>query len=118
MKHVLPTCPIDHTPGGTTAVLHYDDYENLLFQIRGTKELVLFPPSDLENLYYVGRRKGKLKYEYPGKWLRYCGAASSSTTFRSGRRTWDICVEVRGPPLLLIRLLLWIHGWSGLWKAG
>eukprot|EP00903_Cladosiphon_okamuranus_P016604 g15317.t1 len=56
--------------GGTTAVLHYDDYENLLCQVRGTKELVLFPPKDLENLYYVGRRKGKLKYEFPGKWTR------------------------------------------------
>ncbi|CAN0346139.1 unnamed protein product, partial [Hapterophycus canaliculatus] len=57
--------------GGTTAVLHYDDYENLLCQVRGTKELVLFPPEDLENLYYVGRRKGKLKYEFPGRWTRY-----------------------------------------------
>ncbi len=52
-------------------MLHYDDYENLLCQVRGTKELVLFPPSDLENLYYVGRRKGKLKYDFPGKWKRY-----------------------------------------------
>ncbi|CAN0558208.1 unnamed protein product, partial [Ectocarpus sp. 12 AP-2014] len=50
--------------------LHYDDYENLLCQVRGTKELVLFPPKDLENLYYVGRRKGKLKYHFPGKWTR------------------------------------------------
>ena len=56
--------------GGTTAVLHYDDYENLLCQVRGTKELVIFPPEDLENLYYVGRRKGKLKYDFPGKWTR------------------------------------------------
>lgn len=39
--------------------------------MRGTKELVLFPPKDLENLYYVGRRKGKLKYDFPGKWTRY-----------------------------------------------
>lgn len=53
-------------------MLHYDDYENLLCQIRGTKELIIFPPKDLENLYYVGRRKGKLKYEFPGKWRR-CG---------------------------------------------
>lgn len=60
-----------YTLGGTTAVLHYDDYENLLCQVRGTKELVIFPPKDLENLYYVGRRKGKLKYDFPGKWTRY-----------------------------------------------
>ena len=38
--------------------------------MRGTKELVLFPPKDLENLYYVGRKKGKLKYDFPGKWTR------------------------------------------------
>ncbi|CAM9161568.1 unnamed protein product [Ascophyllum nodosum] len=57
--------------GGTTAVLHYDDYENILCQIRGTKELLLFPPKDLENLYYVGRRKGKLEYEFPGRWRRH-----------------------------------------------
>lgn len=60
----------ENRTGGTTAVLHYDDYENLLCQVRGTKELVLFPPKDLENLYYVGRRKGKLEYDFPGKWTR------------------------------------------------
>ena len=64
-----PLLPCD-LAGATTAVLHYDDYENLLCQIRGTKEVVLFPPKDLENLYYVGRRKGKLEYQYPGKWRR------------------------------------------------
>lgn len=68
--------------GGTTAVLHYDDYENLLCQLRGTKELVLFPPKDLENLYYVGRRKGKLKYDFPGKWTRYLHVNSIASTTR------------------------------------
>lgn len=51
-------------------MLHYDDYENLLCQIRGRKEVILFPPSDIGNLYYVGRRKGKLEYEHPGTWRR------------------------------------------------
>jgi hypothetical protein len=56
--------------GNTTSPLHYDDYENLLCQIRGTKEITLFPPSDLHNLYYRGRYKGLLDYEYPGKFHR------------------------------------------------
>lgn len=58
--------------GGTPTVspLHYDDYENLLAQIRGHKELILFPPSDMPNLYYVGRPKGILKYEFPATFVR------------------------------------------------
>lgn len=56
--------------GNTTSPLHYDDYENLLCQIRGTKEILLFPPSDLPYLYYTGRAKGHLEYEYPGTFRR------------------------------------------------
>ena len=58
--------------GGTPTIspLHYDDYENLLAQIRGNKELLLFPPSDVKNLYYVGRPKGTLKFEYPATFDR------------------------------------------------
>ena len=63
-------------------MLHYDDYENLLCQIRGSKELIIFPPKDLKNLYYVGRRKGKLKYEFPGKWRR-CGGCFFCSCFCS-----------------------------------
>ena len=33
--------------GSTTSPLHYDDYENLLCQVRGEKDLLLFPPSDV-----------------------------------------------------------------------
>lgn len=36
--------------GNTTSPLHYDDYENLLCQIVGTKELVLFPPADIKSV--------------------------------------------------------------------
>ena len=54
----------------TTSPLHYDDYENLLCQIWGRKELILYPPSDLTSLYYVGRPKGKLTYGYPSKFTR------------------------------------------------
>ena len=46
----------------TTSPLHYDDYENILCQIRGYKEVVLFPPSDLPYLAYHGRPKGKINY--------------------------------------------------------
>ena len=56
--------------GNTTSPLHYDDYENLLCQIRGTKEITLFPPTDLKYLYYTGRAKGHLEYEYPGTFKR------------------------------------------------
>lgn len=54
----------------TTSPLHYDDYENFLCQIYGQKEVILFPPSDLTNLYFVGRPKGTLSYEYPNKFTR------------------------------------------------
>jgi hypothetical protein len=32
--------------------LHFDLYDNLLFQLRGTKRALLFPPSDAGVLYY------------------------------------------------------------------
>jgi len=50
--------------------LHYDDYENLLCQMRGFKRLVLFSPPDIHKLYYTGRVKGTLKYEWPGNFTR------------------------------------------------
>lgn len=58
----------------TISPLHYDDYENFLAQIRGYKELVLFPPEDLEYLYYVGRPKGMLKFDYPATFEREAGS--------------------------------------------
>lgn len=36
----------------------------------GESQVVLFPPTDLPNLYYVGRPKGALKYEYPATFTR------------------------------------------------
>ena len=56
--------------GGTASPLHYDDYENLLAQVRGTKELLLFPPADHRNLYYTARAKGTLRYRWPDTWER------------------------------------------------
>ncbi|CAM9580759.1 unnamed protein product [Chrysoparadoxa australica] len=69
--------------GGTTSVLHYDDYENLLAQVRGTKELTLFPPREIENLYYTPRRKGIPKYTYPGEFQRGELATSHQVVFSS-----------------------------------
>ncbi|CAM9923048.1 unnamed protein product, partial [Phaeothamnion confervicola] len=69
--------------GGTTAVLHYDDYENLLCQVRGRKELTLFPPSDIRHLYYVGRKKGRLVHEYPGNFRRSGLVDSRAVVFAS-----------------------------------
>ena len=60
----------DTCTGNTTSPLHYDDYENLLCQIKGVKELTLFPPSDISYLYYTGRAKGVLEYDYPGIFRR------------------------------------------------
>eukprot|EP01035_Chromulina_nebulosa_P018377 gene18377-24075_t len=54
----------------TTSPLHYDDYENFLYQIKGEKELILFPPDDLPNLYYISRPKGTLQYTYPNNFTR------------------------------------------------
>ncbi len=56
--------------GDTTSPLHYDDYENLLCQIKGVKELTLFPPGDIAYLYYTGRAKGLLEYTYPSTFQR------------------------------------------------
>ncbi|NET33926.1 MAG: cupin-like domain-containing protein [Cyanothece sp. SIO1E1] len=38
-------------PGGHTTCLHYDPFDGTLLQLHGTKRLVLFPPSQLYNVY-------------------------------------------------------------------
>jgi tetratricopeptide (TPR) repeat protein len=70
--------------GGTTAVLHYDDYCNILAQIRGTKHLTLFPPDALQRLYYTGRRKGQLSYRFPNHFERTQLADGPAVIFSSG----------------------------------
>ena len=76
--------------GNTTSPLHYDDYENFLCQIRGQKELVLFPPNDLDYLSYVGRRKGLLSYTYPNIFNREAIIPSNySVVFGSSVRVSD-----------------------------
>ena len=56
--------------GSTTSPLHYDEYENLLSQVSGTKELLLFPPEDLPHLEYTARPKGVLSYAWPNTFTR------------------------------------------------
>jgi len=68
--------------GATTSPLHYDEYENLLSQVAGTKELLLFPPSDLPYLYYTPRVKGELRYEWPGRFTRV-GTSEHRVVFAS-----------------------------------
>eukprot|EP01041_Mallomonas_annulata_P001215 gene1215-2365_t len=68
MDHLLTNVWIGSKP--TVSPLHYDDYENLLCQIRGRKELILFPPHDIGKLYYEGRPKGPLSYTYPSQFTR------------------------------------------------
>lgn len=68
LDHLVTNLWIGTNP--TTSPLHYDDYENFLCQIKGVKELILFPPTDLAKLYYVGRPKGTLEYQYPSQFVR------------------------------------------------
>lgn len=37
--------------GNVTSNLHYDTEDNLLLQVQGTKQVILFPPSEREKLY-------------------------------------------------------------------
>jgi len=43
-------------PGKNAAPLHYDFMHNYLCQIRGRKRVILYPPSDISNLYPVSFR--------------------------------------------------------------
>jgi len=38
-------------PEGHTTNLHYDPFDNILMQLSGVKKIILFPPSQLYNLY-------------------------------------------------------------------
>lgn len=69
--------------GGTTSPLHYDDYENILCQLAGRKELTLFPPMDIFYLYYTTRVKGELKYVYPDTFERMPVEGLSKVVFGS-----------------------------------
>ena len=68
--------------GATTSPLHYDEYENLLCQVAGVKELLLFPPDDLPRLSYRARPKGTMRYAWPSNFSREpIGAADRRVVF-------------------------------------
>lgn len=48
----------------TTFALHSDSFENIVCQIRGFQEIILFPPSDVSFLYYTDRLLGTEKSRY------------------------------------------------------
>mmetsp|Transcript_36788 Transcript_36788/g.47244 ORF Transcript_36788/g.47244 Transcript_36788/m.47244 type:complete len:147 (-) Transcript_36788:468-908(-) len=47
------------------------------------KELILFPPQDMGYLYYIGRSKGQLEYEFPGNFKREKLSESRNVVFGS-----------------------------------
>jgi jumonji domain-containing protein 7 len=95
LTHLVTNLWIGNKP--TISPLHYDDYENLLCQIQGTKELVLFPPSDVSFLYYVGRPKGTLQYEFPGQFIRDKATVDSRSFVFGSSVHVDSPDEVRHP---------------------
>lgn len=93
LRHLLTNVWLGR--GATTSPLHYDEYENLLTQLVGTKELVLFPPEDLPKLYYEARPKGTLRYSWPNAFTRVPISASE----RSTRVVFASSVDVSSPDL-------------------
>ena len=54
--------------------LHYDNYDNLLHQIRGRKRALIFPPKDTPHLYYGAASIHRHEFDLPG-------GVSNQTTF-------------------------------------
>ena len=66
-----------------------------LRQARGTKRLLLFPPTDLPHLYYTPRAKGTLTYRWPNNFSRALDSSAAS-----GRRVvFGSSVNVAQPDL-------------------
>ena len=66
--------------------LHYDNYDNLLHQIRGRKRALIFPPEDTQYLYYGAASIHRHEFGLPG-------GVSNQTTFEK--------VPRQSPPLPL-----------------
>ena len=60
--------------------LHFDNYDNLLHQIRGRKRALLFPPEDTQYLYYGAASIHRHEFGLPG-------GVSNQTTFEKVRNT-------------------------------
>jgi jumonji domain-containing protein 7 len=94
--------------GATVSPLHYDEYENLLCQVSGVKELLLFPPDDLPHLEYKARPRGVLDYEWPNGFARrpvdaaaratrvvFAGSVNMSHPSAAQRRALSRCRPLR-----------------------
>jgi len=58
--------------------LHFDNYDNLLHQVRGKKRAILFPPEDTPHLYYGAASIHRHGFELPG-------GVGNQTTFEKVR---------------------------------
>ncbi len=52
-------------PKGTVSPLHTDPHDNLLCQIVGTKQVILFPPSESDNLYVKDQKAASKTTQIP-----------------------------------------------------
>jgi len=59
--------------------LHYDNYDNLLHQLRGKKRALLFPPADTPHLHYGAANIRRHGFALPG-------GVTNATTFEKVRR--------------------------------
>ena len=77
----------------------------LLFLFYVPIQLILFPPKDLSNLYYTGRPKGTLGYQYPGQFSRPPSSIGpNSVVFGSGVNVDDPDL-IRHPLYAKVRIL-------------
>lgn len=53
--------------GGTISCVHSDSHENVLVQLVGEKEFILFPPSDSQYLAYDDKPGLLMSYTFPGQ---------------------------------------------------
>jgi lysine-specific demethylase 8 len=94
-------------PGNTFTPLHYDIANNLLAQIRGRKQLLLCPPSEITRLY-------PFPFSYWANRFSQVNVLSPDLTrFPGWARTDRALVELRPGEMLFIPLYWW-HAVSGI----
>ncbi|EGD75936.1 hypothetical protein PTSG_00643 [Salpingoeca rosetta] len=79
-------------PGATISCVHSDAHENILFQVVGEKEFVLFPPTDHKYLYYDEKPGLYLTYQHPGQ-FQYNDAAGDRRSNIGGVHLHDVDVS-------------------------
>lgn len=65
---------------------HYDIMDNILIQVHGAKEVILWPPSEIENMYLIGDKSEVLDVENPDleKFPKFAKAVSYKGVLQSG----------------------------------